>query len=315
MRLDILVSLLVLTLIATLVGCGSPAVKVTVRDIEQTALVMPPTGPAGVGPIAREGGGYIEGGFSLHTPSGTGATRAQGAGASVVPIASGHLRAAFSPAEGFEVGFHGSLASGRVTHHTLGTDTDATLVENNVAFGVGMHFRGILAGTEAQGFGLLLELDVQGIPYHRSVHETELYYETRDSKPEVIGEDDFDVIDTTVFVDPRLGLFGSFRTADIFHFSFGGMLHAAPAFFGEQRADERCTYDSPGLALGNCEGPSHHSQIAPYDYSLAFTPFATASVDVGPATFLLHLYGHLFVDEALAGLTPFGGDLRIRYNF
>lgn len=313
---------LMLALVALLSGCIDGKTVHVEYTVEQTGLVPAPRGPHGAGPIVEPGQVSLEGTYIGNTVFTDERARYEGERGNVMINHAGALRFAVGLGNG-EIGFDGEMMSTK-WGVSVPDDTDASAVDADVMFRLGLNARGYLIGDNHRGFGLIGAVSLASLPYHRDVYQrrwlTEWTYngdpewwKFPEAKHTYLGERTVIQDDVAWYAFFQAGVFGSIGFTDELFLQLGLLAQNQPSFFGTRIISETCAQTVAQRSYCVGENPS---DLPPTETEFLGTVFASLSYQLGMVVFVGQLFGHPIASEYdLVANTPFGGDLTVRVVF
>ncbi len=295
-------------------GCV-PVTRVYDYQIEQKALVPTNAAPRAVGPLAREGSAYLEGGLQLGVVGQVSGQDARLNGHEV-PLVQGHVRAGFGTSEGVEFGL-----SARYTNTAGAASASVRPREPELGLthsaGLGGQFRAEMYGNEWSALVLGLEGTVDVIPGIRTVYTNQTDIVERPGEDWVVRYPERQ--DEQVFSDAAFA--GAAQlSAQVFPLPWvsgelGLRASTQPKYFGARNTAEICSRSQgEGGLFETCDG------VDPDDVPRATsevqgTVFAGAMVDLGASGWSIGARGWWtpWGPQSLSFAAPGGGEFALRF--
>jgi hypothetical protein len=292
-------------------GCV-PVTRVYDYQIEQKALVPTNAAPRAVGPLAREGGAYLEGGLQVGVVGQVSGPDARLNGHEV-PLVQGHARAGFGPARGVELGL-----SARYTNTGGAASASVRPREPDLGWthsgGLGAQFRAEVWGNEWVAAIVGLEGTVDVVPGVRAVYTSQtdivelpgddwvLRYPERQEEESFVDVAWAGGAQLSGQAFPMPGVVGE----------LGVRVSTQPKYFGARNTAEVCS-GYVGSSYETCEG-TDPDDVPRSTNEIQGTVFGGAMVELGQTNWSLGARGWWtpWGPQSLAFAAPGGGELTLR---
>ena len=289
-------------------GCV-PVTTVYDYQIEQKALVPTNAAPRAVGPLAREGNSYLEGGLQIGVVGQVSGPEARLNGHEV-PLVQGHVRAGFGVGEGVELGM-----SGRYTNSGGAASASVRPREPQPGWlhtgGLGAQFRAEMFGNEWFAAVLGLEGSLDVVPGIRTV------YTNQTDIIELPGDDWVmrypERQEEEYFADPAWSG-GAQLSAQVFPLpglsgELGARVSTQPKYFGARNTAEICG----GTFFETCDGVNP-DDVPRSTTEVQGTVFGGAMLELPDTRWSLGTRGWWtpWGPQSLSFAAPGGGELTVR---